>query len=123
MKTTLIVAVVLLWSTHCIAETRIIAVQITRATNAEIRVSIHSDEKEENKTDLTIEQANTILQNAKGWGSTVLVGVIAHDVPLREYLPLLKTISENVWFQLALVEGEGPDFIRENIRKMIEPGH
>ena len=119
----MVITTVLLWGISCLAETRIIGVQVQKATNATIQVAISSDVKEENRVNLTVKQAQVILQNAKGWGSSVLVGVEAHGVSLGEYLPLLKAISESMWLELVFVEGRKPDFIRDNIKKRIEQMH
>ncbi len=102
------------------AETRIIAVRVTRSEQAKPRVAISSDEKHENRRDLTIEAAAAILKAAEGWGSKVYVGIEAHDVPLQDCLPLLKAVAENVWLDLAFVEGSKPTYIHDNIRKRIE---
>ena len=123
MKTIIAIGVVLLGSTSCLAETRIIGVHVQRAADATIRVSISSGVKEEHKADLTVKQARAILKNAKGAGSTVFVGVVAHGVGIREYLPILKTISENLWLDIVFVEGRKRDFIHDNIRKYIEQTH
>ena len=101
------------------AETRIIGVKVTKAKDSRPRVAIYSDVKSENKPDLTIDQAANTLQDAKGWGSRVIVGIEAHDVPLNDYLPLLKAVSENGSLGLAYVEGRKPGFIHENIKKWI----
>jgi hypothetical protein len=116
----MVMIAVVLWSVSAFAETRIIGVQIQKATNGVMQLAISSDVKEEDRANLTMDQAITILQNAKGWGSTVLVGVEAHGLRLSEYLPLLKTISESAWLELTFVEGRKPDFIFDNIKKRIE---
>jgi hypothetical protein len=50
----------------------------------------------------------------------VVVGIVAHGVSLQDYLPLLKAIAENSWLDLSFVEGRDPNFINENIKKLIE---
>ena len=105
---------------HVHAELRIIGVKVTRAPNSEIRVSIASDEAKEKMEGITVKEASKILSDAKGWGSSVIVGVEAHGVRLQDYLPLLKAISENDWLDLSFVEGLKPDFINNNIKKSIE---
>ena len=119
----ILIALVLLFSTTCsYADIRIIGVNVTVHSNADIRVSIYSDIQEENRGDLTLEQARTIIENAKGLDSVIWVGVIAHQVPLGMYLPLLETISHNGWMRLAFVEGEKSNNIHDNVTKKVEQG-
>ena len=66
-----------------------------------------------------IKTAARILKEAQGWGSSVIVGVVAHGVPLSEYLPLLESVSRNGWTELAFVEGRKPGFIDDNIRRLV----
>jgi hypothetical protein len=65
-------------------------------------------------------EAAKILKSAEGWGSAVIVGIQARDVPLADYLPLLEAISKNHWLDLAFVEGRLPDFINDNLKKQME---
>ena len=119
----ILIAIVLLFSTTCCyADIRIIGVNVTVHSNADIRVSIYSDIQEENRGDLTLEQACTIIENAKGLDSVIWVGVIAHQVPLGMYLPLLETISHNGWMRLAFVEGEKSNYIHDIVTKKVEQG-
>ena len=99
------------------AELRSIGVRVTQAPESAARVTIESDEPREARAGLTITEAATLLRQAQGWGSTVIVGIEAHGVPLREYLPLLQAIAENPRLELAYAEGRKPDLISENIRK------
>ncbi len=120
MKAMIALITMILCAVPSFAELRIIGVSMQKATNGTIQVAISSDVKEENRTSLTMSEAQAILQNAKGWGSTVVVGIQAHNLRLAEYMPLLKVISENIWLELAFVEGQSPDFIVDNIKKRIE---
>lgn len=69
-----------------------------------------------------MDEAAKVLQQAKGWGSAVEVGIVAHRIPLQDYLPLLKSISENPWLRLSFVEGRPLDSMTANIKKSIEAG-
>jgi hypothetical protein len=122
MKSLLILGLILLGSLSVRAELRIIGVRVTREVNSKVHVSITSDVEKEKKRDITVEQAAGILRDAKGSGSSVVVGLVAHGVPLQDYLPLLKAISENAWLDLSFVEGRKPNFINDNIKKGIEVG-
>ena len=122
MKTVLLFSLIFLCSVSAQAELRIIGVQVTRDAESKVHLSISSDVAKEQKKGVTIEQAVIILREAEGWGSSVMVGIVAHRVPLKDYLPLLKAISENPILELAFVEGAKPTFINENIKKSIESG-
>lgn len=120
MKTILILGLIFLCSASAHAEFRIIGVRVTRDTNSKVHVSIASDEAKEKRNDITIDEAATILREAEGWGSSVIVGIFAHDAPLQDYLPLLKAISDNAWLELAFVEGPKANFINDKLKKSIE---
>ena len=121
MKTYILIVLTLFVAQfHAHAELRIIGVQVTKAQNSEARVSIASDEAKEKKKDITVAEAVKILRDAKGWDSSVMVGIEAHAIPLQDYLPLLRAISENPWLDLSFVEGCKPDFINKNIKKSIK---
>ena len=120
MKKLLILCLFLLGQITVHAEIRIIGVRVTRDAESKVYVSISSEVDTENKKDITVKQASDILRDAKGRGSSVMLGIVAHDVPLQDYLPLLKVISENAWLNLAFIEGQKPDPINDNIKKSIE---
>lgn len=120
MKTPLILSLMLLWCVCAHAESRTIGVRVTRDAESKVQVAITSDVEKEKKQDITVEQAAAVLRDAQGWGSSVWVGIVAHGVPLQDYLPLLKAIADNVWLDLVFVDGQKPDFIADNIRKNIE---
>jgi hypothetical protein len=105
----------------CFAELRLIGVRVETVsdTPVKVRVSIYSDVAKENKRNLTLDEAAAILREAEGWGSSVLVGIVANDVPLQSYLPLLTEISKNGWLELTFVEGDKPSFLHDNLRRMM----
>jgi hypothetical protein len=115
----LIPLVALLWPSPSQAELRIIGVRVVQQPEKAVRVSLYSDVAAENKNNLKVEDAAAILANAQGWGSSVMVGIIAHGVPFEEYLPLLQAIAKNGWLTLAFIEGDSPNFVHENIRQKI----
>lgn len=120
MKTFLILSLMVLWSASVHAELRIIGVRVTRDADSKVQVAISSDVAKEQMKNITVEQAAIVLRDTKGAGSSVMVGIVAHGIPLQEYLPLMKAISENIILELAFVEGSKPTFINENIKKSIE---
>ncbi|MFM7180997.1 MAG: hypothetical protein ACKO2G_05990 [Verrucomicrobiales bacterium] len=120
MKMPLILSLIFLWASAAQAELRVIGVLVTRDANSKVHVSIASDVAKEKKKDIGVDEAAGILRDAQGWGSSVAVGIVVHEVPLQDYLPLLKAISESKWLELAFIEGQKPDFINDNIKKSIE---
>jgi hypothetical protein len=101
------------------AELRVIGVLVTKDKQSTTRVSIYSDVKEEIKSNVSVKDAIPVLRDAKGWGSSVKVGLVVRDVQPADYLPLITEISKNSELELAFLEGEKPDFIHDNIRKLI----
>ena len=83
-------------------------------------VVISSEVGKERKKDITVEQAAGILRDVRRSGSSILVGIVAHGVPLQAYLPLLKEISDNQLLELVFVERQEFGFINKNIKKIIE---
>jgi len=102
------------------AESRSIGIRIDLDAKNDPRISIYSDGKKEDRRDLTMEKAEKILREAKGSGSSIFVGIIAHNVPVSKYLNLLKVISENAWLKLVFVEGKEPSLIGDNIKRRME---
>jgi hypothetical protein len=93
-----------------IAESRGVAIVLTRDKDKITKVSIHSDVKEEKKTDIPLDEAVKIVVKMEGWGSSVMVCMVANQTvglgqsdgvpPLGEVLKLLKAIEENRWLKL-----------------------
>ena len=77
------------------AEYRTIAIEVLKNEKKQVVVNIHSAVKSEHKKGISIDEASRIIKAAKGWGSSVGVAIKVNKVSLAEYLPLLKTISEN----------------------------
>ncbi len=120
LRALLIVACFVLLGSESRAELRIIAVKVTKVEKARPKVAIYSDVKTEDQRGLSIDEAAKILKAAEGWGSKVVVGVQAHEVPLSDYLPLLESVSQNPWLDLAFVEGRKPTLVNDNIQKWLE---
>jgi hypothetical protein len=103
------------------AEITTIGISVTQDNGKPCKVSIYSDFSANNRKNISIEEASEVLLKAPNAGSVVLVGIVANGVPLNLYLPILDAISKNGALQISFVEGDGPEFIRQNIHKMIEP--
>ena len=120
MKTLLLVGLNVLWLACARAELGVIGARVTRDADGKVHVAISSSDADEQRKDVTIEEAAAILRNAKWGGSSVLVGIVAHGIPVQDYLPLLNAVSENWVLDLAFVEGVRPSFVNDNIKKGIE---
>ena len=86
------------------AEYRTIAVEIGRAKDKSIKVSIHSDVKSEKKTDISVADATEIMKKAKGWGSGVGVAIVTNGVELNNYISLVTAIADNISLDLAVLK-------------------
>lgn len=92
-------------STLAFAESRGIDVEVGTADDKRVVVSIRSDVSNENKSGITVDQASEILNDAKGWGSSVVVSLQVKGVELDRYLPLITAIAENPWLYLSSING------------------
>ena len=87
------------------AELRTIALDVHQAKDKSVLVSMYSDVKEEKQKDISVAEATEILKKSKGWGSSVEVAIITDgNVDLSVYLPLLQTIADNAWLDLAILK-------------------
>jgi len=87
------------------AELRTIAIDVHRAKDKTVKVSVYSDVKEEKQKDISVAKATEIIKKAKGWGSSVEVAIITDgNVDLSVYLPLLQAIAKNAWLDLAILK-------------------
>ena len=120
MKALLILGLNVLLLACANAELGTIGVRVTRDADSKVHVAISTDFPKAQRKDITVEQAAVVLRDSKGGGSSVLVGIVAHGIPLQDYLPLLKAVSENPILELAFVEGTRPTFVNDNIKKRIE---
>jgi hypothetical protein len=94
-----------------LAETRGVAILLKRDKEKGTLVTIHSDVKEEKQTDIPLPDAVKIVEKIQGWGSSVLVCIVADHNPraglsdgipeLPELRKLLQAVDENVWLSLV----------------------
>lgn len=87
-------------------EIRGIDVDISREENKKVIVSIKSAVGDENQSELTVNEAAKILEDAKGWGSSVIVSFHVLGVSVDRYLPLIQAVSENPWLNLSSINGQ-----------------
>jgi len=110
MKTTILTSLICL----CIisvaeAETRAVSISITQTKEKKSVVSIWSDEKSEVRTNVSLDEARLVVQQMKGWGSAVMVFVVA-DSPasLPAVQDVLKDASANTWLVLSYLRVGDP---------------
>ena len=87
-----------------LAESRSIALQITKGTNQVVSVSIYSEVQTEKKQNVSVSEAAKILKDAKGWGSMVSVVILTDGADLKEYMPIVQAIVENAWLGLDTIK-------------------
>ncbi len=100
----ILLSLVVLHPVFAPAEYRTIAVEISRAKDQSINVTIHSDVKEEKSVEISVEDATGIMKNAKGWGSSVGVAIVTDGVDLRHYLSVIEAIADNIWLDLTVLK-------------------
>src|SRR5690349_12325945 len=104
-------AILFLIASSALAETRGVAILLKRDKEKGTVVTIHSDVKEEKKSDIPLADAVKIVEKMQGWGSSVMVCIVAEQNPklgladgipdLAEVRKLLDVVEKNVWLQLC----------------------
>jgi len=89
--------------------------------NQKVSVSIYSTDRRQNKSGMSLEEAIIFVRAQYGSADSIIVGIVA-DIPLVNYISLLKAISENKFMCLSFVDGCGPEIAHQNLRKKIEQG-
>ena len=107
--------------TTAYAEPRAIGIKITSEKNHILSVDIFSDVKSLNRRNLSIDDTVKVLSNELTIREGV-VGIVARDIMLSKYLPILKCISENPSLDLGFIDGSNMDIVVTNIKKKIEQG-
>jgi uncharacterized protein (TIGR03067 family) len=109
----------LLAASHAHAEYRTVLVQIKQNKDKNTAVTIHSDEKKEHKTAVSVDEAVKIIGEMKGWGSSVGVYVVSdRSVARADSKKLLAAVSDNHWLELEyfgrdVPKGVGDHFLKE----------
>jgi hypothetical protein len=109
-----------LLSPFAFAESGVIGISVTLDKDKAPRVTIISTSKRNNVKNVTVPEAVKKIAAARGNHSQDFVGIMAADVPLSAYLPLLDAVAKNSWLDLYFVDGTTSDGISNNIRKFIE---
>ena len=88
---------------NAMAESRSIAIEIYQSEDNNIELAMYSEVDNENRKNISIEEAIGILENATGWGSIVYVAIIVDGTEINEYIDVIQTIAENPWLSLSLL--------------------
>lgn len=98
-------------ASSALAETRGVAIVLKRDKEKGMLVTIHSDVKEEKQSDIPLDEAVKVVARMKGWGSSVMVCIVADQSPrlgladgipqLPELRKLLEAVDENEWLSLV----------------------
>jgi hypothetical protein len=115
MKSVLLALALVLLPGICLAESRSIVVEVEKLEGGAVIVSIHSDDTSEKKANVTVRDATTILKEAKGFLSRVLVVIVVQNASVKDYKPLIDAIAENDWMELIEVTNPRRRDLAENI--------
>jgi hypothetical protein len=100
------------------AEYRTVLVQIKQDKDKNISVTIYSDEKKEQKTDVSVDDAAKVIGAMEGWGSQVGVYVVsAQGTPRAHLKKLLVALSGNPWLELEYFGREAPKVVADHFLK------
>jgi hypothetical protein len=125
MKLTLAGLAILLVVSQTHAEYRTVLVQVKQGQDKKASVTIHSDEKKEQKSAVPVEDAVKVIGKLKGWGSRVAVYVTSdRAIPGADLKKLLSAVLDNPWLELEYVGHEIPKVVADHFLKPAEdPKH
>gem|GEM_PF-2432832 len=84
------------------------------------RVTIASTSKRNNAENVTVPEAVKKIAAARGNLSQDFVGIVAPDISLGAYLPLLEAVAKNSWLSLHFADGTSADGVSNNFREFIK---
>ena len=117
----LLIIIAIIGSTTLVnAESFIMSVLIEQDFGNEPKVSISSFFEEENVRNVSIGHAAQVLLNSKHARSHVWVGIVAPQTSIYSYQPILKSIIDHPSLEIAFIEGKGPNFVWDNIKREIK---
>jgi hypothetical protein len=98
----------LLFASEVRAEYRTVLVRVTQDKEKKASVTIHSDEKKEQKSAVSVDIAVKVLAEMEGWGSTVGVyAVCDKSIGRDDVKKLLGAVHENAWLELEYFGRDG----------------
>jgi WD40 repeat protein len=110
------------------AEYRTVLIQVTHVKN-KVVVTIHSDEKKERKSAISVDEAVKVISAMQGWGSSVGVYVAAdRNLPRGDRQKLFAAIDGNPWLELeyfgrAVPKNVGDHFLPANAGEVLRFPH
>ncbi|MBM3995283.1 MAG: hypothetical protein FJ303_14190 [Planctomycetes bacterium] len=100
------------------AEYRTVLIQIKHGKDRRLSVSIYSDEKKEQRSAISVDEAVKLLKAMQGWGSSVGVYVTSDGrIPSPELKKLLVAITDNAWLDLVYYGNEVPRVVGDHFLK------
>jgi hypothetical protein len=110
--------VLLFAASHAHAEYRTVLVQIKQNKDKNTAVTIHSDEKKEQKAAVSVDEAVKIIGEMKGWGSSVGVYVVSdRSVSRADSNKLLTAVNDNHWLALEYFGRDVPKVVGDHFLK------
>jgi hypothetical protein len=104
------------------AESRTVLVQVKQDKDKKTSVAIHSDEKAEQKSAVSVDDAVKVVGEMKGWGSQVGVYITAdRGVPAADLKKLFVAVSDNHWLGLEYFGREVPAVVADHFLKAAKP--
>ena len=104
------------------AEYRTVLVQVKQDKDKNVSVTIHSDEKKEQKSAASMADAVKLIAEMQGWGSGVGVYVTCDkSVPRPDVKKLLAAINDNAWLDLEYFGREVPKTVGDHFLKAGPP--
>jgi hypothetical protein len=100
------------------AESRTVLVQVKQDKDKKASVTIYSDEKKEQRSAVSVDEAVRVIGDMKGWGSSVGVYVTSdQSVSRSNSKRLLAAINDNPWLQLEYLGHEVPKVVGDHFLK------
>lgn len=93
------------------AESRAVFIQV-KQDKEKVSVTIHSDEKKEQRSGTSVDDAVKVIREMKGWGSVVGVYITSNRrIPRADRKKLFAAIDDNSWLELEYFGRDVPKMI------------
>jgi hypothetical protein len=100
------------------AEYRTVLVQVKQDKDKKASVTIYSDEKKDQKSAVSADEAVKVIGDMKGWGSSVGVYVTSdRGIPRDDLKKVLGAINDNRWLELEYFGREVPKVVGDHFLK------
>jgi hypothetical protein len=118
MKPLLAVSAALALAAPALAESRSVLVVAARDKDGTVKVTVHSDDEQDRRTGVPVDEACKAVAGMRGWGSTVHVYVVT-DRPLArtDRKALFAAIDANAWLDLSFYGREAPRNLADHFLK------